>query len=426
MGWDLYKEETMDFITGLDIGNGYVKGTALMPSGYVSDIDIPSGVAYLTNTHDMKTAPEDVPSVIADIYNNMDVSFESPVIGDRNRHIFGERGIMSGAVVEEFDVYSSISKANQQLSYMLALGCTAGAVLQDYYNTNHALPSDMLHAVVDVSSLALPIAEYKKYRKEYADNYKKSPHVIMFHNFEQPVAVELTFADVQVIAEGASAHYAIRAKGAAFMDAMLADIRAMGEPLEGITSQDILAAGNTVGIDIGEGTVNYPVFQNGKFMPDVSITFDKGYGAVLNAALERLQDMGYPFGSRKALQQFLNTTPTAMTRNKYRKIKAVVDEEITAFVTEVGMQFSKIMSRVGAFTEVVYVYGGGATPVRDELYPLLIQKSRAIGDGELSCPILYLDSRYSRYLNREGLVAFAQAVASQRASAKPVSAGKKK
>ena len=60
---------------------------------------------------------------------------------------------------------------------------------------------------------------------------------------------------------------------------MLSDIRAMGEPLDGITAKDILEAGNTVGIDIGEGTVNYPVFQNGKFMPDVSLTFDKGYGA---------------------------------------------------------------------------------------------------------------------------------------------------
>ena len=416
----------MDFITGLDIGNGYVKGTGLMPSGFVSDIDIPSGAAYLTNTHDVKTAPEDVASVIADIYSNMDVSFESPVISDKARHIFGERGIMSGAVVEEFDVYSSVSKANQELSYMLALGCTAGSVLQEYYNKNNALPTDVLHATVDVAALALPIAEYKKYRVDYANNYKKHSHVVMFHNFEQPVSVELTFADVQIIAEGASAHYAIRAKGEPFMDAMLSDIRAMGEPLDGITAKDILEAGNTVGIDIGEGTVNYPVFQNGKFMPDVSLTFDKGYGAVLNAALERLQDMGYPLGSRKALQQFLNTQPTAMTRNKYRRIKSVVDEEITAFVTEVGMQFSKIMSRVGAFTEVVYVYGGGATPVKNELYPLLISKSRAIGDGDLSCPILYLDSRYSRYLNREGLVAFAQAVAKRRTEGKPVEKKDKK
>ena len=42
---------------------------------------------------------------------------------------------------------------------------------------------------------------------------------------------------------------------------MLADLRLHGNPLKGITSDDILAAKNTVGIDIGEGTVNFLYFR---------------------------------------------------------------------------------------------------------------------------------------------------------------------
>ena len=395
-------------IAGLDIGNGYVKGK--VQSETVTNIDIASGVAYVTSTHDIKTPDSDIPEFMGEIFDRMDVSFESPLVPDKNRRLFGKRGLQSGMSVEEFDVYSHISKAKQPLSAILTLGCLAAKTLADYYAKNKALPDTVLKATVRVS-LALPISEYKKYRREYADGYKASSHIVEFHNFEQPVRVELSFEDVQVIAEGASAYYAIKDKGEELMDAMLADIRKMGEPLPGITAKDILSAKNTVGIDIGEGTTNFPVFQNGKFNPDASVTFDKGYGAVLNAALERLQDLGYPFNSRKELQEFLNTTPTTLNKRRYDKIADIVIEEIVSFASEVGMQFSKVMARVGSYVEVVFVYGGGASPVKKELYPILLDKAKSFGGGEVTYPILYLDSRYSRFLNREGLYSMSEKLA---------------
>ena len=50
--------------------------------------------------------------------------------------------------------------------------------------------------------------------------------------------------------------------------------------------------------------------------------------------------------------------------------------------------------------EVVYVYGGGASPLRDALYPKLCE---LFNEYQIDVPILYLDSTYSRFLNREGL-----------------------
>ena len=395
-------------IAGLDIGNGYVKGSVQTDS--MSSIDIPSGVAYVTSTHDIKVPENEADEVISDIYNQMDLSFETPLIDDMTRRIFGRRGLQSGMSVEEFDVYSHISKAKQPLSAILTLGCIAGKAVQDYWLKNRKLPDSILKVEVAEIALALPIGEYKKYRKAYADGYKSVTHFVEMHNFEKSVKIEISFSDVQVIAEGASAHYAITAKGEELMNAMLSDVRRMGVKLEGITAKDVLEAKNTVGVDIGEGTVNFPVFQNGKFNPDASITFDKGYGAVLNSALERLQDQGYPFNSRKEMQDFLSETPSALNKRRYKMIEDVVIEEITAFVNEVAMQFSKIMNRVGSYTEVVYVYGGGATPVRNELYPALVEKA-SFGNGDVLYPILYLDSRYSRYLNREGLFVMAEKLA---------------
>lgn len=398
-------------LAGLDIGNGYVKGMATMvgqengPTG----IDFPSGVVHIFTSNDMKTKPDEIPAVMADIYNEMDVSFSSPVVTNTGRMLFGIRGIKTGFSVDEFDVSLHESKALNELSYILALGSLAGKALQSYWDKTRELPKDTLDAHVRCA-LALPISEYKQYAKSYASAFKSSTHIVTFHNFEQLVRVQLTFDDVQVLAEGAAAQFAITSKGEPLMEAMLQDLRKMGEPMEGITAADVLAANNTIGIDIGEGTVNFPVYQGGKFNPDSSMTFGKGYGAVLTAAQERLMAMGQPFNSRKALADYLQRPVTPMSQGRYNKIKQVVDEETHNFAMEVSMQFSKLMSRVGTFVEVAYVYGGGASPVKSVLYPMLVDVSRKLGGADVSYPIMYLDSRYSRKLNREGLYSVAEKV----------------
>lgn len=390
-------------IAGLDIGNGYVKAS-MRSNEFDKPIGVhfPSSVAYVTNPHNIAVDAEALKSTIDDIYNQMDVSFDSSIVKDSGRRLFGARGVASGMSLEEFDVYSHVSKAQQPLSGILILGTLAGKALQDYFNKHNGLPKDILNVTARIA-LALPIREFKRYRMTYAKTFMAHTHMVSFHNFEQPVRVNITFENVQVFAEGASAQYAITDKGEPFMEAMLSDVRRMGEPLPGITAKDVLMARNTVGIDIGEGTVNFPVFLDGQFNTDSSGTFDSGYGTVLNTALDRLQDEGFAFKSRKDLSNFLQTPPTALNRVRHDKVQRIVTEELVAFANEVSMQFVKILSRVGSFAEVVYVYGGGANPLKDVLYPLLIETSKNFGGGDASYPVLYLDSRYSQHLNREGL-----------------------
>lgn len=397
-------------IAGLDIGNGYVKGSAGPYTQAASGIDFPSGAAYMMNPHDIKTTGAAVPKIIENIFNEMDATFDSPLVKDQTRRLFGTRGINSGCVMEEFDVYSNLSKAKQPLSAVLVLGSVAGKALQNYWAENQSLPTDILHVHARVA-LSLPIMEYKQYRKSYAAGFMGSTHMVSIHNFEQIVRIEITFDDVQVIAEGASAMYAITARGVELMNVMLADVRRLGEPLPGITAEDILAAENTVGIDIGEGTVNFPVFQMGRFNPDASITYNKGYGSVLTGALARLEEAGMPMQSRKALTEFLQRQPSKLAIGRYNMVKHIVEQEMVGFAKNVVMQFRNVMSNAGVFTDVVYVYGGGATPLKEVLHPLLLEASRSMGGSDVACPILYLDSRYSRYLNREGLYIMANSYA---------------
>lgn len=399
----------MKLLAGLDIGNGYVKGDASeMASGARTSIDIPSCVAYVTAMNDIPVKESDAAPVIADIFNQMDVSFDSPLVDGTNRRLFGTRGIYSGLSLEEFDVYSHISKCQQDLSGILVLGCLAGLALQSYYNEHGALPVEVIKTEARIA-LALPIREFKRYRKQYAERLKTGTHFVTFHNFETRVRVEIAFEDVQVLAEGASAQYAVMAKGEPFMNALLSESRRLDPDFNPeITAKDVLQATTIIGIDIGEGTVNFPVFQGGKFNTDSSMTFDKGYGSILNQALDRLQDEGFPFKTRKELADYMRAPVTAMTRAPHMKVDAIVKEETVAFVNELKMQFVKVMSRVGAYIEVCYVYGGGATPVQTELHPALIDVAKQFG---AAYPILYLDSRYSRALNREGLYYIADQVA---------------
>lgn len=397
----------MKIIAGLDIGNGYVKGQVKGTS--LTPIDIPSAVATITNTHDIKSTGAEIKTVIDDIYNHMDVSFDTSLVEDKSRKLFGQRAIATGVALDEFDIHSSRSKAKQELSFVLSLGTLAAKALQDYFTEHNKLPDETIKSSIRVA-LALPIVEFKAHRKAYAARFGEGTHVVSFHNFENIVRVELVFEDVQVLAEGASAQYAIVAKGEPLMKSMLQDLRTKGHDLKNIEAKHVLEATNTVGIDIGEGTVNFPIFTNGKFNPDSSFTLDKGYGSVLYAALERLQMEGFSFRSRKELTNYLQTPPTPLSEAVYVRVKRIVDEEAVAFAKETNRWFQKAADIAGMSNQVVYVYGGGATPVKSKLYDLLLESAKD-ATGGISCPILYLDSRYSRNLNREGLLHIADSYA---------------
>lgn len=49
------KNLTMHMIAGLDIGNGYVKGSTSVNGSEKTTIDFMSGVAVQTHSHDIKT-----------------------------------------------------------------------------------------------------------------------------------------------------------------------------------------------------------------------------------------------------------------------------------------------------------------------------------------------------------------------------------
>lgn len=417
-------DHSVTMVAGLDIGNGYVKGLVSCDGNQPTSIDFPSCVSTMSHTTSIKTPAYDAKSIIDDIFNNMDVIFDTPTVRKPLPRLFGKRGIQTDASqLEQFDVSGTSSKTKQELSAILILGSLAGKALQAYFNKYSSLPTDIIRAHCTELAIALPITEYKECRKEYPNKFINIKHMVNIHNFEQTIRVEVVIDDIQILAEGASAQYAIVDKGVPLMDAMLKDLRAHGEKLEGITANDVLAATNTLGIDIGEGTVNFPVFQNGTFNPDASWSYAKGYGDVLERAVKQLienPNNKMPISTRKQLNELLLTPVNAINAKRIQLAQQIVKQEIISFVYQLLQQFKSIMSKSGAFIEVIYVYGGGASPIKEQLYSELIATTKEITGGDIT-PILYLDSRYSRHLNREGLYSIATKVANAKAAGKSVS-----
>ena len=126
-----------------------------------------------------------------------------------------------------------------------------------------------------------------------------------------------------------------------------------------------------------------------------------------------MEDTGFntSFTSRKQLADFLQRTPPVLKRKAYDQVMVYVQEQAQFFVDALVEQFTRVMNDVGMFTEVVFVYGGGSGPIRELLYPALMEKVVELNSaGET--PVLYMDAAYSRKLNREGLMIAAKTVAS--------------
>ena len=171
---------------------------------------------------------------------------------------------------------------------------------------------------------------------------------------------------------------------------------------ENYTGEILSCAENTIGVDIGEGTVNFPVFINGKVAIESSSSINKGYGSVLTNVVSELRNTPYAFESRKDLADFMLKENLMPAQQKIKaQVQVYIDRQVNIFVRDVMKEFSNIFRKVGLRTDIVYVYGGGANAIKDYLYPSLIDACRL--DENNSLPVIYLDSSYSRDLNRNGL-----------------------
>lgn len=395
------EKNVMKIVAGLDVGNGYVKGKAFVNGGDAVLVDIPSAVSYTVGDNVPKLPTEEY---MASLANELDATVTSRAIKttDAGRVFFGQRGIRSGESLREFNIENHVPKCKDALSTMLILGSIASVAVQSYFKDNGQLPGPSLE-VTCALGIALPIEDFMEWKDVYRNTLMGDVHHAIVHNFDHDIDVAVSFADVEVLAEGAAAQYAIASMGADFLQLAIDDARSNGAQIDPLYTGAMLAgAQNTIGIDIGEGTTNFPVFHNGSVAIESSRSINKGYGTVLTNVVTSLRNTNYAFESRKDLADFMLQTNVMPAQKRIQSlVQHDIDEQVVIFVREVMKEFSNIFRKVGLRTDVIYIYGGGARDVKSQLYPAVID-AVTLDDGN-SLPVIYLDSSYSRDLNRTGL-----------------------
>lgn len=392
----------MHIVAGMDIGNGDSKCKVQIDSDKPVVFDLPSVAAYTTGSNTPKVPTDDY---MKNLYNNLDAEITGPGIksNDEGRVFFSKRAIDSGESLTMFNITNHVPKSHDSLSTILLDGILASRGVMHYYKTQGQLPKQLdLIAGVGVP---LPIADYLDYRESYKQTLMSGIHLVTVRNFAEPITVKIKYQSVVVMAEGAAAQYAITKLGPKFIQLAIDNARKHGAKIDPAYTGDLLSkATNSIGIDIGDGNVNIAVITNRAINIEASTSIDKSYGTVLDGAVQDLANTTASFKNRRDLSDFmrdpLNQVMPAQ-KATYLQAQRAIDNHKEILVRDIRSVFTDVFRKVGQRTQVVWVYGGGATPMQKNLEPVMIAETK-VGAGQ-NIPILWMDSTYSRNLNRNGL-----------------------
>lgn len=396
------KPEDLAVTAGMDIGNGDSKIKLAFSDDDPTSFSLPSVVAYTTGANTPKVPTEEY---IENLYNNLDAEVVGPGVKsiDEGRVFFGKRAVESGQSLTMFNINNHMPKSEDSLSTILIDGILASSAITEYFKKNKKLP-DHINLVAGIGT-ALPINDYLDYRDQYKQTLMSGIHTVTVRNFREPIIVKIKFQAVTVMAEGAAAQYAIRKLGPKFIQLAIDNARKNGSNIDPTYTGDMLAAAtNSIGLDLGDGTVNIAVITNKRMNIEASRTLNKSYGTVLDGAVEDLANTRASFDNRRDLSNFMldkNNQRMAAQKATYDKAQKAIDKHKLVLARDIRTIFTDVFRHVGQSTQVIWVYGGGATPMQKVLEPVMTEETK-VGDDQ-NIPVLWMDSEYSRNLNRNGL-----------------------
>lgn len=410
------------FTVANDLGYGSLKFAMDNQDGKMTQNHVPSTIAIQQAQDLTKPAHFDSQKQEDDYINTLidrlDVSIASPSVKTPGRFLIGNRAIKSGLPWREsFDVNDFTGKSESDLSLILTLSVIAGRVLQANYQSGKPLPTNLSADIL--MATALPIAEGQQtdVTEHYAERYTDKRHVITIHNFEEPITINLHFINVYVALEGEAAQFSI-------VNAAKTNPK-MGEAIFGFFKEhypkmaaqlnltQLLHTPNVLGIDIGEGTTDFPVINQGRANPTVSMSLPTGYGNVLQRAINELQNHHMNFQTRAEVQAFLDTpvSPLPSAQQYHQRVEEIVRRQFAPLVQSIVEATSKTMRQAGANIDVLYIYGGGSIPLAkySNLYNTLVEKTKGFTGG-IEIPIIIIPANYAQLMNLDGLILIAQSL----------------
>lgn len=342
------------------------------------------------------------------LFDHMDVTIQSPQIKTTARMLVGQVALNSGLTVTGFDVNDFNGKSETDRSLILTLATIATKALKEAYKKGNKL-SNTINANVNMTT-ALPVTEGKKqgFIQRYRDRFTNSSHLVTFHNFDELITVKINFNMVVVALEGETAQYEITNASDDLQQDIQADLSSHYPDLADMKAKDIISLDNAMLIDIGEGTTDFIIFQNGQLNAHISNSIQEGYGNALEEARDALLNQNFNVANRASLQEKISRPAKNLIEKRQQSlVKQAVSDQLDQLKTSIVDNASKTLRKVSGqqtSLEIIYVLGGGSIPMNEQtnLRTELSNKTNSFS-GNIGIPVVFISKRYAQYLNEDGL-----------------------
>lgn len=386
-----------------DSGNGYSKTYFQFENGINSTTITPSIYAAIPSK-------ESIPAELdntnwGELDNNMDVVIKSSTLKTTSELLVGTAAINSGNTVT-YNVESNIGKVDPDITLIIPLVKAAYAALNHILAQEKSIPNT-INVNLAYYLTCLPISEYsnKKKREILHKKLTKGKHTVLIKNFSHDVKVNISLNtdNTYIYPEGITAQIGLIYSADNFPSFRNDDIYTNSPYKDG---QDYYKAGNTLLIDIGDGTTDISIINATHPLKGmgVNISLNQGTGTAAAAASDQLQ-IDYPqlgHYPRSILLEHAarNNKEGQILRENY--LKPQLDLLIKSIETEVEKEFRKANNDIST----VVVLGGGASLLTEKdkkAFQSIVDTLNPLADHQ---KIWWIDSRYNQLLNLDGLRVF--------------------
>lgn len=348
----------------------------------------------------------DKESYMNDFLNHMDVSISSNAVSENRRFLVGSNAAASGLPLTSFDLNDLSGKSDVDLTALLTLSLIAGNRVKKAYKKGEGL-NDPLKVNVNMTT-ALPILEGKQPGKidKYRDRYMNATHVVTFHNFKNPIVVQIKFKHVYVGLEGEMAQVMIsnsinKQLGQIIINQLKKRYPKVANSLTPKIMGKLIR--NSLGIDIGGGTTEWTAIINGITNLNVSTSLMQGFDNVLEKARLYLQTKNLNFENISQVQEYLSSDTDDFFSNNKKVVKQAITDNAIPFNEQIVKQTSSVVRQIGSQLNLVFVYGGGSISLADTSLLDDLSNKLKLFKGGAEVPVIWIPKPYAQVMNLGGL-----------------------
>ena len=386
-----------------DGGNGFAKTYTQFENGTSSTTITPS---LYTPISSQDNIPAELDNTNwGGLDNNMDVVIKSSTLKTTSELLVGTAAINSGNTVT-YNVESNIGKVDPDITLIIPLVKTAYAALNHILAREKSIPNT-INVNLSYYLTCLPISEYsnKKKREILHKKLTKGKHTVLIKNFSHDVKVNISLNtdNTYIYPEGITAQIGLIYSADNFPSFRNDDIYTNSPYKDG---QDYSKAGNTLLIDIGDGTTDISILNATHPLKGmgVNISLNQGTGTAAAAASDQLQ-IDYPQLGHYTRSVFLEHAARNNKEGQILRIKYLspqIELLIKAIETEIEKEYRKANNDINT----VVVLGGGTNLLTNQerkAFQRMLDSLNPLTDHQ---QIWWIDSRYNQLLNLDGLRVF--------------------